>query len=177
MKQSQQKVTEFHLKHKFPINIPVQANKRLSWLMMWLICKVVLLVSKIAIKYWKISGANKESFYRIHLILEETVEMMEAVNNGNEVKAADGLGDLLYVVLGVGTVYWLPAHEIMIEVCRSNETKKIRTKNNIRLRDKGPNWIPPNFEKAIRCGRDRLKIITSGETAKFATDDLKISLD
>lgn len=156
MKETQKKVTEFHLKHKFPVNISLQANKNISWLLMWLICKVIFWFSKLAIRYWKISGANKESFYRIHLVLEELSEMMEAINNGDEIKAADGLGDLLYVVIGVATVYHLPAHEISEEVCRSNDTKKIRTKSNIRLRDKGIGWQPPDFKKALRIGRSRL---------------------
>jgi NTP pyrophosphatase (non-canonical NTP hydrolase) len=134
----------------------MKANRHLSWIVMWLICRATLLLSKIAIMYWKISGMNKESFYRIHLILEETAEMMEAINNGNKIKAVDGLGDLLYVVMGVAVTYWLPAHEIVKEVCRSNKTKKIRTESNIRLRDKGDQWVPPNFERVLKLGYKRL---------------------
>ena len=156
MKETQKKVSEFHARHKFPLGITLQANRGISWLLMWVICRTMIRLSKLAIWYWKISGANKESFYRVHLILEEFSEMMEGINNGNIIKAADGLGDTLYVVVGVGVVYALPAHEISKEVCRSNETKKRRTKDNVRLRDKGKNWQPPNFERALKIGRKRL---------------------
>jgi len=172
MKTLQQKVTEFHLRHRFPVGISVKANRRLSWVMMWFVCKITFLVSKMAIVYWKISKTNKESFYRVHLVLEETAEMMEAINNGNEIKAADGLGDLLYVVVGVATCYWLPAHEIVMEVCKSNETKKLRTKNNVRMRDKGSDWIPPDFKKAINLGRKRL----NAELANTIKRDANICL-
>ena len=156
MKETQKKVTEFHIRHKFPVHIPLQANKNISWLMMWFICKITTSLSKLAIRYWKISGANKDSFYRIHLMLEELSEMMVGINDGKIIRAADGIGDLLYVVIGTGVVYALPVHEICKEVCRSNETKKKRTKDNVRLRDKGKDWQPPNFEKALEIGRKRL---------------------
>lgn len=157
MKNTQKKVTEFHVRHKFPVHITLQANKNISWLLMWLICKTMTRLSKLAIWYWKVSGANKDSFYRIHLMLEELAEMMEGINNGNLIKAADGLGDTLYVIIGTGVVYSLPAFEISKEVCRSNETKQKRTKDNVRLRDKGKDWQPPDFEKALRVGRHRLE--------------------
>lgn len=173
MKETQKKVSEFHTRHKFPIGIPLQANKNVSWLLMLLICKVMIRLSKLAIWYWKISGANKDSFYRIHLMLEELAEMMEGINNGNLIKAADGLGDTLYVVIGTGVVYALPAHEICVEVCRSNETKQRRTKDNIRLRDKGKNWQPPNFERALKIGRKRL----NKEQEKYLVNELDQDLE
>lgn len=183
MKETQKKVTEFHARHKFPINIPLQANRNISWLLMWFICRVMIRLSKLALRYWKICGikdnfcntstTNKESFYRVHLVLEEFAEMMEGINNGNLIKAADGLGDTSYVIIGVGVVYGLPAHEISEEVCRSNETKKKRTKDNIRLRDKGKNWQPPNFERALKIGRKRLDI----QMKKFRIDELERDLE
>ena len=156
MIQTQKAIYNFHKKHQFPVNISLQANKKISWLIMWFICKLIFGLSKLTIWYWKITDTNNESFYRFHLQLEELAEMMEGINNGNEVKTADGLGDLLYVVIGTAVAYQLPANEISKETCKSNETKQRRTKNNIRLRDKGKNWQPPNFEKAIKEGRKRL---------------------
>lgn len=158
MKNTQKKVTEFQRKHKFPFNIPLNANRGLSYLAMWLIISQIIWLSKVALRYWKIRKGNEkhESFYRIHLILEELAEMMEGVNKGNLIKTADGLGDLLYVIIGIATCYHIPAHEVSVEVCRSNETKTARIKSNIRLRDKGKDWQPPNFEAALDHGRKRL---------------------
>jgi len=156
MQQTQKAIYNFHKKHKFPVNISLRSNRKIDWLLLYFINRIILFLSKLAIQYWKITKTKNESFYRIHLILEELSEMLEAINNGNEIKIADGLGDLLYVVIGTAVVYQLPAKEIIEEVCKSNKTKKLRTKNNIRMRDKGKNWLPPNFAKAIKEGRKRL---------------------
>ena len=156
MKETQKAIFDFHKKHQFPIHISLNINKKFDWLMMKFIVKMLLYLSKLAIWYWKITGTKNESFYRIHLIAEELSEMFAAINKGDLTKTADGLGDLLYVVIGTAVTYRPPAKEIIEEVCKSNETKKIRTKNNIRLRDKGRDWKPPDFFKAIIKGRGRL---------------------
>lgn len=157
MKEIQKAILEFHKKHGFPYNLSLKANKGISKIVMWIFYKTILCLSKLAIKYWKITGSSKESFYRVHLILEELSEMIEGINNGDEIKTADGIGDLLYVVIGTATVYSLPADEIIKEVCKSNKTKKLRTKDNVRMRNKGEDWRPPDFEKAIKEGRKRLQ--------------------
>ncbi len=156
MKITQQKVTEFHAKHKFPLRIELIANKGIHWVIMWILVKLTLLLSQVAIKHWKLFKSKPESFYRFHLMLEELSEMMEGINNGDEIKTADGLGDTLYVVIGTASCYWLPADEISRVVCHSNSTKQVRTKTNIRLRDKGADWKPPDIAGAIVKGRKRM---------------------
>jgi predicted HAD superfamily Cof-like phosphohydrolase len=99
-----------------------------------------------------------KKFRRFHLILEETAEMMLHINKGELNGTCDGFGDLCYVVNGIAVDYILPAKEIIQEVCRSNNTKAPRDiKNNPRLRDKGENFSPPNFNEILISGRKRLK--------------------
>jgi hypothetical protein len=106
---------------------------------------------------WKHTGENNEMIYRAHLILEELAEMCIGLSDGDEHQAADGIGDLLYVVVGSGVAFKLPCHELSEEVCSSNATKQPRTAANYRLRDKGKNYVPPDFEKALRIGKERIE--------------------
>jgi hypothetical protein len=157
MIETQKSIYEFHRKHQFPCSLPLIANKGLDKFIMKFLCKLTLLISKFCIKYWKFRGKENESFYRFHLISEELAETMEPINNGELFKVCDGLGDLLYVVLGTFVTYRLPAKEIEMEICSSNNTKSARNlKTNLRLRNKGENFKPPNFEKVLEVGLKRL---------------------
>lgn len=157
MKKTQQAILEFHKKHGFPFYISLKPNKGFSRLLMWLLCKITLAVSKVCYRYWKLTGANKECFYRFHLMTEELSELMVGVNKGDEISIGDGLGDLLYVTIGTGVTYCIPVDEVIKEVCHSNSLKAARNKNkNLRLRDKGAKYRPPNIKKAIEKGRMRL---------------------
>lgn len=85
--------------------------------------------------------------YRSCLIIEETRELLEAMNSGNRVEMADALGDLLYVVYGTAVHFGFPIDEIMAEIHRSNMT---RERTDFRMRNKGANFSPPNLENL--CG-------------------------
>ena len=94
-------------------------------------------------------GKHDERFNRMHLIYEEAAELGEALAAGNEVKALDGLTDLLYVILGTAVTFNLPLEEAFAEVHKSNMTKSNESQNH-RVRDKGPGFIPPNLDAIIK---------------------------
>lgn len=158
MIETQKSIYEFHRKHKFPTNLPLTGNYGFSKWFMKLLCKSLLLISKVCFKYWKLTSKKNESFYRFHLMTEELAETMIPINEGNVLQTCDGLGDLLYVVIGTAVAYKLPAKEISDEVCRSNNTKAPRNPvKNMRLRNKGANFNPPDFVKVLIKGTQRLK--------------------
>lgn len=157
MQKTQKAIYEFHKKHKFPTNLIFKANKGLSKIIMWSLVKYTSCIAKIAYRYFRLNGSKNESFYRFHLMAEELAELMEAINKGDELKACDGLGDFIYVVMGTAVVYNWPVYEIIKEVCDSNSLKDKRNPiSNPRLRNKGKNWRPPDIAKILPEGRQRL---------------------
>lgn len=160
MIETQKSIYEFHKKHQFSYSLALKANKRVSKIIMFILCKATRFISKLCFKYSRFVKNDintMESFYRFHLMLEELAELMLHINKGELEGTCDGLGDLIYVVIGTAVSYHLPAKEIIEEVCRSNDTKAPRDpKNNARLRNKGDNYSPPNFNKVIWEGEKRL---------------------
>jgi len=145
---AQNSVKQFHIKHKFPVASKLIRKSKIDYIILWITYKLCFLISKILLRYWKYIRRD-EIFYRSHLILEEFAEMIFAFNRNNKINCADGLGDLLYVVLGFAVVYNLPAEQILKAICESNLTKKKRTKNNLRMRDKGKKFKPANVKQIL----------------------------
>lgn len=93
------------------------------------------------------------------LILEETDETCDAMYAcdqwGNKtdalVELADGLADLLYVVLYTANAYGIDIEPIFNEVHRSNMTKLNAPKRNDGKQLKGENYQPPNLEPLIKA--------------------------
>ena len=86
-------------------------------------------------------------YLRAHLILEEVSEMLCAMFNGDAVEVLDGIADALYVIIGTGVQFRMPVAEAFNEVHQSNMSKQ--PKNGPRLRDKGPNYRPPDLESLM----------------------------
>lgn len=86
-----------------------------------------------------------ERLYRIHLMVEELSEVCAAIEKYNEGELADGLADLMYVVVGTATTFDIPLMRLFAEVHRSNMSKQVRQKGNERMRDKGPSYSPPRI--------------------------------
>lgn len=88
---------------------------------------------------------------RLHLMIEELGELSRAMNEGDIVKFADSITDLLYVVIGTGAAAGLGPilDDLFEEVHKSNMTK---TPSNIpghRGALKGPGFQPPNLAYII----------------------------
>ena len=87
---------------------------------------------------------------RIRLIREELGEFEKSANEGNLVKIADALADLLYVVYGTGNSYGIDLEPIFDEVHASNMTKgdpDVRVLNG--KIQKAKNFRPPDLQPIL----------------------------
>ena len=83
---------------------------------------------------------------RVSLILEEAAEVCESLAKGDVVELADGLADLIYVVIGTAVAYGLPISELFDEVHRSNMTKNVCDEPLLKGKtSKGAGYSPPNI--------------------------------
>ncbi len=95
---------------------------------------------------------------RARLIQEELDEYREAVADGDLVRVADALSDLMYVLLGTYIAHGLHtrAEALFDEVHRSNMSKLDENGRPV-LREDGkilkPDcWSPPNLASVLRSG-------------------------
>lgn len=91
------------------------------------------------------------------LIAEEFGELAVAVNEGDLIEAADALGDLLWVVESMAVRLGIDTNRVLREIRQSNATKlgadgkpvlNVETGKIM----KGPNYEPPNIERALDLG-------------------------
>lgn len=88
---------------------------------------------------------------RIALINEETAELYAAMHWEDLVGIADGLADLLYVVLGTAVEYGIDIEPIFNEVHRSNMTKFGGTKREDGKWLKPETYSPANIADLIKA--------------------------
>lgn len=93
--------------------------------------------------------------FRIKFLHEELAEFSAAHNRGDLAEAADGLVDLVYVVLGTATMMGLPWQALWDEVHRAN-MKKIRVASSDESKRgsafdvrKPASWVPPDLRKHL----------------------------
>jgi len=89
-----------------------------------------------------------------HLLVEELGEIIKAMAKGDEAGTLDGLGDLIYIILGVAERFDLPISQAFHEIHRSNMSKERQPGDPGRVRDKGPNYFPPDIKGILREYRD-----------------------
>jgi len=88
---------------------------------------------------------------RIKLITEEFGEMIQAYSDKDLIGFADGIADLIYVLIGAAVTFGIPIDRIFREVHRSNMTKtvpeevKLGEKYGVKT-PKGPDYIPPDIQ-------------------------------
>lgn len=158
LKSEQEMVEEFHVKNKFIIGESIDDDKHSnitgSQELSYLLSKLLVQVQSIAEKAVYYQGIGDERLYRVYLMLEELIEVIGAMAKNDEVGLADGLGDLLYVVLGTNVTYNIPARPIFDEIQRANMAKKIRDPIlNPRMRDKGCGWKKPDIAGTLERSR------------------------
>ena len=119
MQDLQEMVQEFHKAKGFSVNTyRIGIDKPALWIrwlmkicgyMIYGIGKLVLLIDKLSellhCRHWLI--------FRSHIIIEEIGETIIAVANGNEIDAADGIGDSIVVLLGLAVICDLPMSTIL----------------------------------------------------------------
>lgn len=149
----QNAIKQFHLKHGFPVDRPLEKMRLRSRLVLWIVNSVLKFCNRLLLSHALKKLADREQSYRIHLCLEELTEMADAFILNDEILLADSIADSLYVNLGVGVVYHIPCEEVLQEVHYSNMSKDVRKEGDKRLRNKGDNYSPPNIELAMMQGR------------------------
>lgn len=90
---------------------------------------------------------------REELMKEELKETMDGIRSGDMVEAADGLGDLIYVVVGTAVELGIDLIPVLQEIQRSNMSKLGDDGKPIQRQDgktlKGPNFSPPDIESVL----------------------------
>lgn len=85
------------------------------------------------------------------LMHEELAELCAALDAGDIVETADGLADLLYVVLYTANACGLHMDPIFMEVQRSNMSKLGAGKASNGKQLKGDNYSPPDLASIVRA--------------------------
>lgn len=86
---------------------------------------------------------------RLRLMMEELGELAAAMHANNAVLVADGLADLMYVVVGTAIAYDLPINEIFREVHTSNMTKAPLDKTSKGGKVSKEGYAPPDIKTIL----------------------------
>ena len=128
----------FHRKHAFAVGIKLKhAPPRCDYF------KAAL--QTIAATLERKAGAGDLRALRLHLIVEEVAELAGAFETSNEVEMIDALADLVYVAVGTAVAYGVDLDGAFECVHQSNMTKAVAKPDDIRLRDKGDTYTPPDL--------------------------------
>jgi len=92
---------------------------------------------------------------RLGMIDEEIKELKQAVKQDNRLKTLDALGDILYVVYGMGAELGLPLDKAFDRIHTSNMSKEKPNNSKGKL-IKGENYIPVNLTDLV-CTLNREK--------------------
>ncbi len=147
-------IMEFHKKHNFAIASDLQSMGNRNPQVTTALLMAADLLSSIS-TFMEHQFAqdndmrNDVRFVRAHLMIEELGETLLGLAKNDILHTADGLGDLLYVTYGSGVSFGLPLEQVLREVQRSNMTKAVRRKEDTRLRDKGPDFTPPDLKTIL----------------------------
>jgi len=98
---------------------------------------------------------------RARLIEEEAIETLDALEAGDLTEAADGICDLIYVVIGAAIELGINLNPLFTEVHRSNMSKipgNLREDGKIL---KPNNWVPPRVALELKKQCDNF--ITTGK--------------
>ena len=85
--------------------------------------------------------------FRRQLILEEALELSDAIDSKNMEKIIDGIADLLYVVFGTSVVIGIDSDEIVSIVHNANMNKIYAGSLSKPIKPQG--WKEPNFDDII----------------------------
>jgi NTP pyrophosphatase (non-canonical NTP hydrolase) len=92
---------------------------------------------------------NEVVILRMRLMAEELGEVIAAMHEKNTIQIADGLADLLYVVVGTAIAYGIPINEVFDEVHASNMTKPRLDKHNKGGKVQKGGFRPPQIERIL----------------------------
>lgn len=157
MQKEQQEVGDFHEKFGFPVGrdlrkepdgvFPSGFGKGLKIMAEGLVPLAV-----------KQGEQGDERMRRCQLMLEELGEVICALDDKDPVALADGIADLLYVVLGTAETYDIPAEESFTTTHASNMSKS-RDPDDPRMKTKDPDrgYFKPDIVRVLRTFSSRYK--------------------
>jgi len=93
--------------------------------------------------------------FRLHLIMEETVELLQAHRKGDLHQVADSIGDLLVVTYGLAHLCNMQMDDVFAEIHRCNMLKVKGTGSRGYGSDlvKPPGWTPPDLTHILKRRR------------------------
>ena len=101
--------------------------------------------------------SNERRLLRCRLIQEEYRELMAAEGDANMVEVADGIADLIYVLIGTALEYGIPLESVWDEVQRTNMAKGVNGKV-VKREDgkivKPDGWKPPDIASILKWATD-----------------------
>lgn len=155
-------VTDFHVKHKFPVHVEwkygAKKDTQIPADLPYLVHaghELKSLADRIQGTAVQLQEQGDPRLYRAHLMIEELGELCLSMGAGEKLGTLDGGIDLLYVLLGtLGTTFNLPVDEAFEEVHASNMTKMPRTSDNLRMRNKGSQYRKPDLARVLREASD-----------------------
>src|SRR6056300_869114 len=97
-------------------------------------------------------GWGEQAALYMDLITEEYKETLDAYNKGDLVEVADGLADMVWVIMGLANTLSIPFDDVWREVKNSNMSKCVDgkvIKNEAGKVMKPDTYFPPNIAKII----------------------------
>lgn len=158
-----QAVRTFHVKHGYSLDLDLtKKDEHHDWAtneeLVRLGCQLQGISDSLLPRAVTSQLRDDPRLYRAHLMLEELGELIEAMGDRKEAKFADGVADLLYVVVGTSETFGIPTDSVVSEICKSNSTKQKRRPEDPRIKNKGVDFLPPDVVGAIKKGRARDRV-------------------
>lgn len=147
---NQDMVREFHARIRAHVDVEMSAMQTATSQSLEAAAIVPMGLANEALARYREVGDPRD--LRAHLMLEELGEALNAMAERDRVLLADALADLLYVVYGTAVTFGIPLDAVFTEVHRSNMTKEPQPSDPdaARVRDKGPNYSPPDIGRVLR---------------------------
>lgn len=146
------KLREFHKKQRFALDVSLfdcKDAQTTNWL--FDVAAGLRLIATVLEE--RCGGHCDARLLRVQLMVEELSETVEALAHNDEIALVDGLSDLQFVTVGTSETFGLPTEQGLNAVCDSNLTKNPRAKADHRLRNKGPDYRPPDVKGVLEAWR------------------------
>ena len=124
-------------------------------------------------KEWDQLDDVEKSRYLHHLVLNKSDELVKSMIEGDLVGVADGIADVLYVVIGTAIAYGINIQEVFNEVHRSNLSKTVWNEElqryTIEKDEFGKGIKPPTYSPAALAPIVQRQIL-QGQIAEAAAN-------
>lgn len=129
-------------------------------------------------KDWDQLDDVEKSRYLHHLVLNKSDELVKSMIEGDLVGVADGIADVLYVVIGTAVAYGINIKEVFDEVHRSNLSKTVWNEElqryTIEKDEFGKGIKPPTYSPAALAPIVARQILQGQIAEAAANPDLEV---